>query len=232
MVNDMSATVWTTGTLTRDLATKLRLDGYLVVAEATLRPQTGQRADLLAMRRKLSHSPMLIVEIKTGRGDLLADIKRNKWRGYLADGAVVFAFPKGLAEPAEIPTEAGVMVRTVHGWTWKRAPRWSQAPMPSNYLYRRMALTVSDQSAAAVRTQMTPKAASLWHAARQARQAQGRRLATIAQDVETWAGIVQKDKDWFDAHYQERRELERAIAELRLERFALENEIHRLGAAA
>jgi hypothetical protein len=217
-------TNWTTSALTADLAAKLRADQYLVVAEVTLRPSTLQRADLLAMRRKLAHGPMMVVEIKTGRADLIGDLKREKWRGYLDDGAVVFAFPAGLALPGEIPTEAGVMVRVAQGWSWKRAPRWSEAPLPTPYLYRRMALSASDQSAAKVRADMTPKAADLWRAARGAKQQNGRRLAEIAADVDTWRRIVADDRAEFDRLHVAKRALEQEVRGLQALRGRLQRE--------
>lgn len=209
-----AAREWSTAALTADLAAKLRLDQYLVVAEATLRSTTNQRADLLAMRRKLADSPMMIVEIKTARADLVADLWTEKWRGYLLDGAVVFAFPVGLADPKEIPNEAGVIVRVGQGWSWKRAPRWAAAPLPTPYLYRRMALTVSDQSASRARSLMMPRSHDLWHAARKERLGNGRRLAEIAQDVDVWRSIVEKDRAEFVLLSDAKRKLQDDIYEL------------------
>ena len=198
---------WTTEELTDDLCGKLRADQFLVAVEVKLRDSTAQRADLLAMRRKLANSPMLIFEIKTSRADLLGDLRREKWRGYLNDGAVAFAFPAGLAEPSEIPKEAGVIIRIAQGWSWKRAPKWAAAPLPSPYLYRRMALSASDQYASRVRKQLTPRSAEIWMAARNKRQENGRLLAQIAQDVDLWKNIVSKEKEKFD-------ELQRSKAQL------------------
>ena len=206
---------WTTAEITEDLAGKLRADQFLVAREATLRADTGQRADLLAMRRKLSRSPMLIFEIKTSRADFTGDLKREKWRGYLASGAVAFAIPAGLAELSEIPPEAGLIVRIAQGWSWRRAPKWADAPMPTDYLYRRMALTASDQSAARADAALRPKAASLWLAQKTARTEQGRMLAAIAADVETWRKIAEEEKEKW-------RRLERASARLHQEMCELE----------
>lgn len=214
---------WTTQDLTEDLMAKLRADLYLVAREATLRDQTGQRADVLAMRRKLSNGPMLIFEIKTSRSDLLSDLKREKWRGYLSDGAVAFAFPAGLADPREIPLEAGVIVRIAQGWSWKRAPRWKDAPAPTAYLLRRMALTASDQAATRTRAELQPRTADLWRAQKNARTELGRRLAKIAQDIDLWEGIVAKEKQAVNDLLEQRREVEGKISDLERMRFSLEH---------
>lgn len=214
---------WTTAALTEDLMGKLRADLFLVAREATLRASTGQRADVLAMRRKLANGPMLIFEIKTSRGDLLGDLKREKWRGYLADGAVAFAFPAGLADPREIPPEAGVIVRIAQGWSWKRAPRWSDAPLPTPYLLRRMALTASDQAGARARQELAPKAADLWRVQRAARTDLGRRLARIAHDIDLWEGILASTKAQVDEVSEQRRGLESKVADLERMRFSLEH---------
>lgn len=223
-MSDLFARTWTTAELTADLAGKLRTDAFLVVAEVVLRETTLQRADLLAMRRKLAHGPMLIIEIKTSRADLLGDLKREKWRGYLDDGAVAFAFPAGLATAAEIPTEAGVIVRIGQGWSWKRAPRWAAAPLPTSYLYRRMALSASDQSAARVDAALRPRSAEMWHAARKKRQENGRMLADIAEDVDVWKRIVEDKKVEFS-------DLEAYCAKFKEELVLLRREKRQLEAA-
>lgn len=188
---------WTTSALTADLAAKLRADQFLVVAEVMLNGYTQQRADLLAMPRKLAHGPMLIVEIKTSRADLLGDMKREKWRGYLAHGAVAFAFPAGLADPKEIPAEAAVMVRIAQGWSWRRAPRWAAAPRASEYLYRRMCLSAWDQGRASLRAELEPRSASLWRQAQKARTEHGRRLARIANDIDLYEKLCADTKaEW------------------------------------
>lgn len=212
---------WTTSELTADLEHRLRAHQWLVVREVTLRPTTLQRADLLAMRRKLSEQPALIVELKTSRADLLADLRAQKWRGYLADGAVAFAFPAGLAEPREIPAEAGVLVRIAQGWSWRRGIKWEQAPRPTSYLYRRLALSAWDQSAARLREDLTPRAADLWTVAQRARSAQGRRLAMIAKDIDLWTKIVTDKQAEHQRMYEDMQEYRREIAELRAERRAL-----------
>jgi hypothetical protein len=217
--------VWSTEKLTADLLARLRADMYLAVAEVTLRDQTGQRADVLAMRRKLRNGPMLIFEIKTSRSDLLGDLRREKWRGYLDDGAVAFAFPSLLADPSEIPKEAGVYMRISQGWRWARAPKWAEAPLPTPYLFRRMALSAADQYGERARAQMSPRPASLWAAARGERQKQGRLLAQIAQDVQTWTQMVENEKEKYDRQLSIRRRLEDEINELHRRKVNLQREV-------
>ena len=216
---------WTTGALTADLAARLRSDGLLVVAEVTLRDLTGQRADLLAMPRRLHHGPMLIFVIKVSRADLLADLRAAKWRGYLADGAVAFAIPAGLADPKEIPTEAGLII--LHGdvWRWKRGPRWRGAPLPTNYLYRRMALSAADQYGAMVRQQMTPRSADLWQAARGQRQVNGRRLAVLAAELDVYEQMLRTQKEKWSALEDQALKLRSEVSELELQAHRLRREV-------
>ena len=138
----------TTQELTADLARRLsgNPQPWLVAREATVSERPLARADLLCMRRKLSEQPMLICEVKVSRADLLSDLRCGKWRNYTAVAALAFAMPAGLAEPYEIPAEAGLILRVARGWRWERMPLFAKAPSPSPYLYRRMALTASDQA--------------------------------------------------------------------------------------
>ena len=144
---------WTTAALTDDLIKYLWRDRWLAVREVQLTPM-GQRADVLAMRRKFNDSPFFIFEIKTQRSDLLADLRSQKWRGYLEHGAVAFAFPLGLAEAKEIPAEAGVYIRGRWSWGWYRAARRFNAPRPSDYLHRRLSMTLADQVEARTRDEV------------------------------------------------------------------------------
>lgn len=180
---------WSTRELTADLLGRLLADRWLAVVEVQI-GHMGQRADVLAMRRKFDGSPMLIFEIKTSRADLLQDLRREKWRGYLSAGAVAFAFPQDLADPKEIPAEAGVYLRVGQGWSWKRSPKWARAPKPSDYLFRRLAMTVSDQVENRAKAHFRPRAADLYHVAARARTEIGRRLATIANDIDGWERML------------------------------------------
>lgn len=192
----MTRREWTTDALTADLAGKLRADRYLAAAEVMLDPHSLQRADLLAMPRRLEHGPMLIVEVKTSRADLLGDLRREKWRGYLRHGAVAFAFPAGLADPAEIPKEAGLLVRIDQGWSWKRSARLREAPKASDYLYRRMCLSAWDQSASLTEARLRPKAAKVWLDAKEQRKRKAAEWAQIGLDLENyrrWAAEAREE---------------------------------------
>lgn len=208
---------WTTAEITADLETKLRNDQFLVAREAVLRPDTMQRADLLAMRRKLAPLPMVIFEIKVSRSDFSQDIRSGKWRGYLADGAVVFAVPAGLVELQEVPPEAGLIVRIAQGWSWRRSPR-KDAPKPSDYLLRRMALTASDQAAERAAAAHRPRSASLYAMAKKARTEQARQVAKIAQDVDLWRRIVADETEKFHRVYRAKERLYEEMAELEARR--------------
>jgi len=138
----------TTAQLTDDLASRMARDPkpWLVARECVVSERPLARADLLCMRRRLDVQPMLILEVKISRADLLSDLRSGKWRNYLGVAALAFAFPANLADLQEIPAEAALIVRNGRGWRWERYPKFAAAPLPSPYLYRRMALTASDQS--------------------------------------------------------------------------------------
>lgn len=143
-IADDAPTTWTTAALTEDLAAYYRREGWIVIREVTI--SAGGRADLLCMERTFSPKPLLVVEIKTSRADLLSDLRSEKWRRYTYCAAVTFAFPKGMAEVDEIPRDAGVMLRGPHGWERGRSVRWSKAPEPDAYMYRRLIFTIADEA--------------------------------------------------------------------------------------
>lgn len=62
-------------------------------------------------------------EVKATRADLLQDLKADKWRKYLdVCTSFYFAFPKGMAEPDEIPEECGIIEWNGNSWNVTRKP--------------------------------------------------------------------------------------------------------------
>ena len=119
-------TAWTAGTLSHDLCQTLAARGWITVREIALDDRLTHRGDVVAMLVSGRRNRVDVYELKVARSDLLGDLRREKWRAYLEHGAVWFAFPQGLADPREIPIEAGVIVRRADGWRQVRAPR----PLP------------------------------------------------------------------------------------------------------
>ena len=109
-------TAWTAGTLASDLCQTLGARGWITVREIALDDRLTHRGDVVAMLVSGRRNRVDVYELKVARSDLLGDLRREKWRAYLRHGAVWFAFPAGLADPREIPIEAGVIVRRADGW--------------------------------------------------------------------------------------------------------------------
>ena len=128
----------TTATVTRGAARLLTALGYAPLAEVTL--PNGRRADLMALGPK---GDLVIVEVKSGPEDYLAD---RKWGEYLpyCDAfyfAVAPEFPRQL-----LPEEPGLIVADGFGGAVLRdAPSIPLAPA------RRKALTLAFGRLAAMR---------------------------------------------------------------------------------
>lgn len=209
---------WETGALTADLMHKLRADRWIAVAEVVVQENGNQRADVLAMVCSSSRPRHAIFEIKTARSDLLRDLKAEKWRGYLEAGPVVFAFPEHLARVDEIPKDAGVIVRIAQGWSWRRSPGWSKAAQASPYLLRRLVMSAADQYAAKARRELTGRGGgNIWSLDRTARSETGRKLAKIAQNLETFEMLLAESEAKWHALQDTLREADRERWEARRE---------------
>ncbi len=116
-------------------------------------------------------------------------------KGELVDPVLITAgmaeYPAGLAEPEEIPADAGCFIRVGQGWSWKRSPQYHRAPLPSDWLHRRMAMSVSDQVARRVEARHRPRGAvNPWTKAKNERQEQARSLARMAWDRESYEDVI------------------------------------------
>lgn len=136
------AKTWDTKALTDDLIgfapTQYSIGKtFLAVREVCIGDHIG-RADVLMMQYTFKPTKALILEVKVSRGDLLADLRANKWRKYLEVGAVIFCFPLGMAYPHEIPKEAGIMVRDELSWKIIRRPIMKGVPETNEYLHKRI----------------------------------------------------------------------------------------------
>ena len=174
-------TAWTAGTLASDLCQTLGARGWITVREIALDDRLTHRGDVVAMLVSGRRNRVDVYELKVARSDLLGDLRREKWRAYLEHGAVWFAFPAGLADPREIPLEAGVIIRRADGWRQVRAPR-PFAGGPSVSLMRRMVMAVRSQ----VVDPVGPRDPSLWNASRRARTENARLVLKVASDIVAW----------------------------------------------
>lgn len=63
-------------------------------------------------------------EVKATRADLLSDLRVGKWQRYWSfSSRIVFAVPKGICQPTDVPSEAGLIIRDINGWSWVRRGR-------------------------------------------------------------------------------------------------------------
>ena len=172
-------TAWTAGTLSHDLCQTLAARGWITVREIALDDRLTHRGDVVAMLVSGRRNRVDVYELKVARSDLLGDLRREKWRAYLEHGAVWFAFPAGLADPREIPLEAGVIVRRADGWRQVRAPR-PFVGEPSVSLMRRLVMAVRSQSVSPI----GPRDPSLWAASMRARTEKARLVLRVAADID------------------------------------------------
>jgi hypothetical protein len=222
---------WTTETLREDLNDRLRADRWLCANEVWLDRIGQSRADIMAVARSFSADPKaMIIELKCWRGDLLADLRAEKWRKYAKFGAVVFAFPQGLATPQEIPPEAGVLIRIPQGWSWKRSPRWAQAPRMTDRLWLRLAMTASDEALNRAVARQRSGYVNTEVVARRMRHEYARQVAMTARDLPQYRRWLEDTKQQWLMLAGEVRDLKDKKRDLELELLALKKriEMHRL----
>lgn len=193
---------WTAGTLSHDLCQTLSARGWITVREIALDDRLTHRGDVVAMLASGRINRVDVYELKVARSDLLGDLRREKWRAYLKHGAVWFAFPAGLADPREIPIEAGVIVRRADGWRQVRAPR-PFVGGPSVCLMRRLVMAVRSQTVDPV----VPRDPSLWAASRRARTENARLVLKVAADIHLWTEMAERK-------HQKMQDLDRQLREL------------------
>jgi hypothetical protein len=115
-----------------DLSTYLQNVGYLTFTEIQLpgaedlQSQTwgSGRADVVALKpHQYVRFSLQVYDVKVSRSDFLRDVNGNKWRQYLrVCHRFYFALPSGIVKTAEIPEEAGLIVKGEHGWRTVKGP--------------------------------------------------------------------------------------------------------------
>lgn len=200
---------WKAGDLTSDLMAALAVQGWIAVAEIALSDRLTHRGDVVAMLVSGRRNRVDIYELKVARSDLLSDLRREKWRAYLEHGRVWFAFPDRLADPREIPPEAGVIIRRGDGWRRMRAPQ-AFVGDPSVALMRRLVMAVRSQRP----TDPKPRTADLWRAADRARTETAKRVMQVANDLVTWERILEKTKEELRLVEAQKRQLETEVRKL------------------
>ncbi len=113
-----------------DLASHLRSVGWLTFTEIAIPGTEGDsyasgRVDVVAVKPHVyAQRDLRAYECKSSRRDFLYDVGTDKWRRYsLVFPRVYFAVPSGLIKKAEVPEEAGLIVRGENGWTTVKAAK-------------------------------------------------------------------------------------------------------------
>ncbi len=113
-----------------DLASHLRSVGWLTFTEIAIPGTEGDsyasgRVDVVAVKpHHYAQRDLRAYECKSSRQDFMRDVGADKWRRYLlVFPRVYFAVPSGLVKKAEVPDEAGLIVRGENGWTTVKAAR-------------------------------------------------------------------------------------------------------------
>ncbi len=116
--------------LQTDLARHLRSSGWLTFTEIEVPGTEGDsyasgRVDVVAVKpHRYAQRDLRAYECKSTRQDFMRDVGTEKWRRYLlVFPRVYFAVPSGLIKKAEVPDEAGLIVRGENGWTTVKAAR-------------------------------------------------------------------------------------------------------------
>lgn len=90
--------------------------------------------DVLTFNKSYVHPMPAIYEIKVTRQDFQSDVRTDKWMKYTRIcSRFYFATPSGLVKKAEVPEEAGLIVRGPNGWTTVKAPKVFKKPDIGQY---------------------------------------------------------------------------------------------------
>ncbi|KAF0234109.1 MAG: hypothetical protein FD177_1021 [Desulfovibrionaceae bacterium] len=130
---------WTHDALAEDLALSLGLLPYLNVVLGSpwmaSRHEQPPRADVLGVKPSYTKFCVSIYEVKVSRADFLSDVRSEKWRSYLPHcHRLYFATLPDVCTRADIPAEAGWMVRTENSWTTRKASQSRDTAIPEQTL--------------------------------------------------------------------------------------------------
>lgn len=120
--------------LQHDLAGGFAGDGEVILEKLALGSYGGNgQMDVFRMRLSRTNPNPTCYEVKVSRADFLADTQAGKYRRYLPYvRRIYFAAPSGLLSKADVPADAGLIVRGGTGWSVvKAAP--IQKPDPERW---------------------------------------------------------------------------------------------------
>ena len=109
-----------------DLADYLRQCEFMTFTEVVVPGCENGRVDVVALKPHMYASKDLrAYEVKLTKQAFYADVSKNKWYKYRGVfHRIYFAAPEGLLKKADIPAEAGLIVRNDNGWHVVKAPKF------------------------------------------------------------------------------------------------------------
>lgn len=171
---------WEHDGLAADLANKLLADdANMVWTDMQLGPAGSPRPDVYLLKKSYKRFQPLTYEVKVSVADFRRDVTAGKWQDYLAFSAgVIFAMPAGLVPKEEIPTGAGLIVRSDTGWRNLKKPTLSAVDTLPHRVWMKMLIDGVD----ATRTRKSAEfreSASSWRTDRKLREKFGSETAQL-----------------------------------------------------
>jgi len=171
---------WSHNDLAADLARHLQHPRRLSWTDMQIGPAGSPRPDVYTLQKSYQSPNPTAYEVKISRADFLSDVTAAKWAKYLkfAQG-VTFAAPRGLLSKKEIPTKAGLIVRSEHGWRTVKRPKLEPCELPRDAMMK----LIIDGATRVFAERIEPRTASEWHTAEAVRRKFGDRVAEVVRDV-------------------------------------------------
>lgn len=128
---------WEHDELLNDLAEHLERPERMMWRDMPMGPAGSQRPDVWTLNKSYANPRPLAYEVKVSIADYRSDVTSGKWQGYLAySSGVYFCVPKGLITKADLPTGAGLMVRSEKTWRSVKSPTLQPVKIPQDVLLK------------------------------------------------------------------------------------------------
>lgn len=204
------AQVWKHDDLAADLAAHLRCKDRMVWLDMQLGPSGSPRPDVYTIQKSYSRPLPTAYECKISRSDLRSDTTSGKWQSYLKyAGSVTFAVPDGLATPADIPPQCGLIVRKKETWRLARKATIQPVALQMDAV---MKLLIDGVSRVTASREPRSRSAELWTTNESVRKKFGEEVARCAADLVS----AQQRRD--SARAEANSEWDRMRAQVALER--------------
>lgn len=217
---------WEHDELAADLADFLRQSSEVMAwTDMQMGPSGSRRPDVFTINKSYSRFIPITYEIKISKSDFNSDVKSGKWQEYLKFSAgVYFAVPAGLVTKADIPAQAGLIVRNEDGWRRIRTPTLNKVETLPHHVWMKLLIDGIDREATRQKYQLECKhtQANTWLLTRKFNQKYGEHLGQLIargmSNHEALQGIVQEQEDKLQTFRLETQE------KLRVERERYESE--------